>query len=98
MSNLSKFDTQIHVEETNEYQPTAADLAEYAEWLDEFDADMPFPEDEEFQLSAPENWNGEQDSLGELSTFDSLDDFENDYEPEDSFYDYADLMGEFYNG
>ena len=94
MSEFSKFDTQIHIEETNEYQPTAADLAELNEWLDEMEGDMPFPEEEEFQLSAPEGWDAIEgdDSLGELSTFDG---FEIDYEPEDSFYDYADLMENF---
>ena len=97
MSEFSKFDTQIHIEETNEYQPTAADLAEYAAWLDEVEGDDGHVElytDVEFELSAPEWYEEEEeDSLGEMSTLDGI---EVDYEPEDSFYDYADLMGEFY--
>jgi hypothetical protein len=101
---FSKFDTQTQIEETNAYQPTAADLAEFAAWVDEIDSDWEELESddghlelysEEFQLSAPEDWHGEEDSLGELST---LDGFEDDFEPEDSFYDYADLMGVFYDG
>ena len=104
MSELSKFDTQIQIEETTEYQPTEADLAELGNWLEEAESDWEELEsddghrdlyDEEFQLSAPEDWHGEEDSLGELSTNDG---FEDDYEPEDSFYDYADLMGERYDG
>ena len=92
MSNFNKFDTQIHIEETNEYQPTAADLAEYAEWLDEVEGDMPFPEDEEFQLSAPENWDGDEDSLGELSTFDGGEYDEYDGQP-DEYTEWQDYMG-----
>jgi len=34
---FSKFDTQIQIEEIEEYQPTAADLAELDAWLDEPD-------------------------------------------------------------
>ena len=37
---FSKFDTQIQIEETEEYQPTAADLAELEVWIDELDAEL----------------------------------------------------------
>ena len=100
MSNFSKFDTQTQIEETNEYQSTAADLAEYAEWLDELDDDMPFPEDEEFQLSAPADYDGGEDSLGELETnefmYDEIEDNElyEDYDGQPSEYDeWQDYMG-----
>ena len=61
---FSKFDTQQQIEETS-YEPTAADLAELNAWLDEV---------EEFQLSAPANYDSDEDSLGELETneFDSV--------------------------
>ncbi len=89
MSEFSKFDTQIHVEETSEYQPTAADLAEFAEWIDEQEAGEPELDaadweafdghrdlyQEEFQLSAPEGWDVIEgdDSIGELSTHDGFE-------------------------
>jgi hypothetical protein len=47
---FSKFDTQIQIEETEEYQPTAADLAELEIWIDELDAEL--DEDEE-----PDEWD-----------------------------------------
>ena len=37
---FSKFDTQIQIEETEEYQPTAADLAELDAWIDELDSEL----------------------------------------------------------
>jgi len=110
MSEFSTFDTQIQIEETNTYEPTAADMAEFYEWLGEQDAnerereleldaatwdafdghsELYEDEDEDFQLSAPEDWDDEEGSLGEMST---LDGFELDYEPEDDYYDYVDLM------
>lgn len=102
MSSFSKFDTQIHCEEVKSYQPTQADLAELNGWLEEIEGESGweelesddghrelYEEEEEFQLSAPENWDSWEDSLGELST---LEDFEDDYEPQDDYYDYADLM------
>jgi len=54
MSEFSKFDTQIHVEETNEYQPTAADLAELNEWLDEVEADLPELDEYDMQVDLAE--------------------------------------------
>jgi len=102
MSEFSKFDTQIHCEEIESYQPTQADLAELNEYYDEVEGESGweelesddghrelYEEEEEFQLSAPEWYEEEDDSIGELST---LEDFELDYEPEDDYYDYADLM------
>jgi hypothetical protein len=59
---FSKFDTQQQIEETP-YEPTAADLEELNVWLDEV---------EEFQLSAPANYDGAEDSLGELETSECL--------------------------
>ena len=43
---MTKFDTQIHCEEITTYQPTAADWAEYHEWLDSQEASEPLPEPE----------------------------------------------------
>jgi hypothetical protein len=43
---MSKFDTQIHVEENSDYEPTEADLAELNEWIDEID-DYQQPEDDQ---------------------------------------------------
>lgn len=84
---FSKFDTQTQIEETNEYQPTAADFAELNEWLEEVEAD------EEFQLSAPADYDGGEDSLGELETnefmYDEIEDNElyEDYDGQPSEYD-----------
>ncbi len=73
---MSKFDTQIHIEETNEYQPTAADLAELNEWLGEVEDESGWEELES------------DDGHREL--------YEEDYEPEDDYYGYADLMENYY--
>ena len=104
---MNKFNTEIHVEETNEYQPTAADLAEFSDWcaereLDEFDMQVALAEaeaeaDEEFQLSAPKGWDVIEgdDSIGELSThdgFEAEDWAEVDGQP-DEYTEWQDFMG-----
>jgi len=70
---MNKFDSQIHCEEIQNYEPTAADWAEYHEWLDSQEAAEPEPED--FQLSAPEGWDviEADDSIGELDTVDGYE-------------------------
>ena len=50
-----------------------------------------FQADEEFRLTAPEGEDGDEDSLGELSTFDGLDD-EYDGQP-DEYTEWQDYMG-----
>ena len=57
---MNKFNTQIHVEENNEYQPTAADLAEFNDWcaereLDEFDMQVALAE-AEAEAEAEADW------------------------------------------
>ena len=106
---FSKFDKQIHVDETTTYEPTAADWEEYHEWLHEVEASMPLPEPEEkFQLSAPEGWDKIEgdDSIGEPSTFDGDESIEidlvDDYGQEDVYPqepwedDYSDCDDEYY--
>jgi len=46
MSEFSKFDTHIHNEES-EYEPTAADWADYDAYLDACDEDYQQPEDDQ---------------------------------------------------
>lgn len=105
---FSKFDAQINTDDATVYEPTAADWAEYHEWLDEQEANMPLPEPEaDFQLSAPEWYEEEDDSIGELSTLngdesieiDIVDEFESDpnlYPQEPWADDYSDCDDEFY--
>ena len=107
---FSKFDAQTQIEETNEYQPTAADLAEFAAWSDEVESDWEelesddghreLYEEEEFQLSAPADYDGGEDSLGELETnefmYDEIEDNElyEDYDGQPSEYDeWQDVYG-----
>ena len=52
MSNFSKFDIQPQIEET--YEPTAADLAELNEWLDEIEADLPELDEHDMQVELAE--------------------------------------------
>ena len=101
---FSKFDVQIHADEFTAYEPTAADWAEYHEWRHR---------EEEFQLSAPEGWDEDDDSIGELSTDESIEIEINDYgqediypqEPreddysdcDDEYYEDYDTMGDFYD-
>ncbi len=74
---FSKFDAQITCDETANYEPTAADWAEYHEWLEEQEAGEPMPEPEDFQLSAPEGWEDDDElSIGELDTIDGYPDDE----------------------
>tara|TARA_Y100000590_G_scaffold331907_1_gene377252 strand:+ start:1042 stop:1308 length:267 start_codon:yes stop_codon:yes gene_type:complete len=75
---FSKFDTNPQSEE---FLP--ADLYEaQAEWEAEQAAE------EEFQLSAPEGFESDDDSIGELSTFQSFD-----WDDDAEYYDEVDLYG-----
>jgi|TARA_R110000824_G_scaffold171512_1_gene349187 hypothetical protein len=66
MSNYSKFDTQVQAEEIYEYEPTAADLAELDEWIDEL----------EIELDRYDTINRELDELEDVEY--SLEDWENE--------------------
>ena len=69
---MNKFNTQIHMEEIDTYQPTQADWAEYNTWCESQEA----AEQEEFQLSTPEGYDEDaDDSIGELDTVE-LEEFE----------------------
>ena len=89
---FSKFDSQIHADEFTDYEPTAADWAEYHEWLHH--------EEEEFQLSTPEGWDEDDDSIGELSTDESIEIVDRclDYSDcDDEYYEDYDTMGDLYD-
>ena len=98
---FSKFDSQINCEEVSNYEPTSADWEEYHNWLQDMEASTPTPEpEEEFRLSAPEGWDADDDSIGELSTSDSIEIeiWEDDYSDCDNeYYSDYDMMGELYD-
>jgi|TARA_R110002051_G_scaffold32786_9_gene74045 hypothetical protein len=67
MTNLNKFDTQIQIEETSAYEPTAQDLAEFGVWADEMDMEEA---NAECNAEADEEWNEHWDEFdGELENF-----------------------------
>ena len=54
MSDLNKFDTQVHIEETSTYEPTAQDLAEFSVWAHEMDMEEA---NAECQAAADAEWD-----------------------------------------
>ena len=60
---FSKFDTQIQIEETEEYQPTAADLAELDAWVDELDSELDELDDYHMRIDAEEEWYEEVNAI-----------------------------------
>ena len=87
---FSKFDSQIHSDEFTAYEPTAADWAEYHEWLHE---------EEEFQLSAPEGWDFAHYLCDvDCTEDDDYSDCDDDYSDcDDEYYDDYGLCGDFYD-
>ena len=68
---FSKFDTQIQIEEIEEYQPTAADLAELDAWLDELDEPDELDELDDYHMRACESeaeWYEEVDNFDRNAT------------------------------
>jgi len=59
---MNKFDSQIHCEEIQNYEPTAADWAEYHEWLDSQEASEPLPEPELSDFDPHRDFYAEMDS------------------------------------